>query len=153
MSKVIYKTRIKVNGYSAEYNPIVYTGGELSLHYYSERGRFNFAGSEESTKCHVYLYRDGKRFKSLSIDVEDGAEYSDSDIDEILWLFDEDKKMHWIDTASGNKQALRNFIATHRDKIEYGNAVKEINQLTKDIENKSSRLEYLSKYVRDYSHV
>jgi len=148
VSKVIYKTRIPVRQYSTEYNPIVYSGGELSISYYTETGKFDLFSNEVSTKCHVYINKDGKRFKSISIDAEEGSEYNDTDIDEVIYLFDQDERMHWIDTASSKKQAIRNFINVHREKIEYGNAVTEINKLTKEIADKTDRLAFLADYVK-----
>lgn len=140
--------RIEVKGYSPTYKPIIYRGGALHIHYKSETGKFNFLSDDESTMCHIRIYEDGKRIGGKSVDCESDY-YDDCDVDEALWLIDEDAKMHWIDTAREEKQAVRNFIAIHRDEIGRGNILHEISQLTKDIESKASRLEYLTSQLAD----
>lgn len=138
MNKITVKER-----YSSEYKPIIRGGGELRLSYRSSTGKFNMLGNEVSTLCYVTVFEDDRILSRVSIDVEN--EYEGDDIDEILWLIDEDKKMHWIDTASEKKQAMRNFISVNREAIERGNSLKEIELLTKEIAQKAERLEYLSR--------
>ena len=137
MSEITVKEK-----YTGEYRPIIERGGELSLMYRSREGRFNIMSDEVSIVCDVTVFENGKKLRSLSITVD--YEYDGTDVDEVLWLFDEDRGMHWIDTSRNDKQALRDFISVHRERIEQGNAAKEIESLRKEIAQKSERLDYLT---------
>lgn len=133
--------------YQQEYSPIVRSGGQLRISYYSNKGRYNLLSNDESTKCHISIYEGDKRIAGTSIDVED--EYDGNDVDEIVWLIDQDDKTHLVDTARPKKQAVRNFIIRNQARIELGNAKHDIERLNNQINNMVAERDSLIKFLAE----
>lgn len=124
----------------------VYTGGRLTLHYSTRRGRFNFMSpDEESLRCHVAIYESGKRLVSCNVGTDYEAEGTDAD--EAIAVVEEDIASKWIDTARGEKQRCVNFIRRYKAQIERGNAEHRLEQVIKKSEELAHEAARLAEFL------
>lgn len=118
-------------------NVIVYKGGDLNLRYYTRKGRFDLMSNEDSFSCHIAVYENGVRLAHCNITPE--YEVDGDDIEEAISEINDYIRRTWYSSDMWEIRRLRNFLERYQDKIEYGNAKKELEVTNKEIDRLVAR--------------